>query len=193
MFQPVQFLDEQKVCFCQLSKRMGDLLSAFLAKTYSVSWRAELLWSCFISLLCWAGFSQLLICGWYHTPNKPTVSSAISQPLPSGDGLLERAPAVARVFPWAARTTANCLIPHIWIHCTPWESKLGQPDRKNCSCSAVRATQKPVVMFFLSVGQHSWGISHQPSLTIPFFLSGRSPLSISWHWHILLAEEMRFK
>lgn len=53
-----------KVHLCQLSRRTGDLLSAPLAKTHSVSWRAELLWSCFISLLCRADFSQLLICSW---------------------------------------------------------------------------------------------------------------------------------
>lgn len=186
MFQPAWFLDEQKVCLCQLSRWMGELLSAFLAETHSVSWRAELLWSCFISLLCWAGFSQL-VAGNTLLIIQQSVLQSVSLWL-QAMGFLRGHLLWQESSPGLPGPQGSCLITHIWIHCTPCVSKLGQPDRKNCLWSAVRATQNPVVMFFHSVGQHSWGISHQPSLTISFFLSRRSPLSLSWHWHILLAE-----
>lgn len=152
IFQPAKFLDEQKVCLCQLSRSMGDLLSAFLAETYSVSWRAELFdhvsSACFaeqVSANFWSVAGTTLLI------SQQSVLQSVSLCL-QATGFLRGHLLWQESSPGLPGPQANCFIPHIWIHCTPWESKLGQPDRKNCSWSAVRTTQKPVVMFFSLCG-----------------------------------------
>lgn len=80
------------------------------------------------------------------SPNQPAAnSSARCWPLASGNGLLQRTPAEAKISPWALRNTSYSLMAHIWLHGTPGDSAMGHPNRRSSLWSASRATGKPVV------------------------------------------------